>query len=94
MNAIRLECTTGGHNKFYEFLGIQTNGRFTVKGRYGAIGQAPKEPIIYYGDSKTEAEKEFERKMAEKRRKGYVVVTRNGNLVQPTPEEKKTLMFP
>ncbi len=93
MNAIRLECTTGGHNKFYEFLGIQNRDRFTVKGLFGAIGQAPKEVVIYDGDSKTEAEKEFERKMAEKRRKGYVVVSRNGNLVQPA-EEKKTLIFP
>lgn len=94
MNAIRLECTTGGHNKFYEFLGIQNNNRFTVKGLYGAIGQAPKEAIIYDGDSRTEAEKEYERKLIEKKRKGYIVVTRNGKLVQQTTEEKKTLIFP
>ncbi|MCX6138926.1 MAG: WGR domain-containing protein, partial [Ignavibacteriales bacterium] len=64
MNAIRLECTTGGHNKFYEFHSLQDNGRFTVKGLYGAIGQAPKVAIIYDGDSRSEAEKEFDKKLA------------------------------
>ena len=63
MNAIRLECTTGGHNKFYEFHGIQNNSRFTVKGLYGAIGQAPKEAIIYDGDDKYEANKEYQKKL-------------------------------
>jgi predicted DNA-binding WGR domain protein len=93
MNAIRLECTTGGHNKFYEFLGIQNKNRFTVKGLYGAIGQAPKEAVIYDGDSRTEAEKEFEKKKSEKLKKGYVVVSRNGKQITPATEEKKTLMF-
>jgi predicted DNA-binding WGR domain protein len=91
MNAIRLECTIGGHNKFYEFLGTQNKDRFTVKGLYGAIGQAPKEAIIYDGDSKTEAEKEYQKKLTEKKKQGYVIVA-NGKPVQAT-EEKKTLMF-
>ena len=94
MNAIRLECTTGGHNKFYEFHGIESNGRFTVKGLYGAIGQAPKVAIIYDGDSKREAEKEFDKKMAEKRKKGYVVVSQDGQKVHPVNSEKKRLIFP
>lgn len=32
---IRLECTTGGHNKFYE---MTENGDGTFTARYGAIG--------------------------------------------------------
>ena len=91
MNTIRLECTTGGHNKFYEFLGIESKGRFTVKGLYGAIGQAPKESIIYDGDDKIAANIEYQKKLTEKKKKGYVVVT-NGKST-PATEEKKTLMF-
>ena len=94
MNAIRLECTTGGHNKYYEFHNLETNGRFTVKGLYGAIGQAPKEAVIYDGDNKSEAEKEFEKKKSEKLKKGYVVVSQNGQKVHPVNSEKKRLIFP
>ena len=32
---IRLECTTGGHNKFYK---MTENGDGTFTARYGAIG--------------------------------------------------------
>jgi predicted DNA-binding WGR domain protein len=92
MNTIRLECTTGGHNKFYTFQGIESNGRFTVKGLYGRIGQAASEVVIYDGDSKQEANKEFERKMVDKKRKGYVVVSNNGKPT-PAPAEKKRVMF-
>ena len=94
MNAIRLECTTGGHNKFYEFLGIESKGRFTVKGLFGAIGQAGQISVLYDGVSKTEGEKVFEKKKSEKLKKGYIVVSRNGSSVQPATEEKKTMMFP
>lgn len=92
MNTIRLECTVGGHNKFYEFHGTETKGRFTVKALYGRIGQAASETIIYDGDSKLEANKEFERKMVDKKRKGYVVVSNNGKSA-PAPTEKKRLIF-
>jgi predicted DNA-binding WGR domain protein len=94
MNMIRLECTTGGHNKYYEFHGNESKGRFTIKGHYGAIGQAPKEAIVYDGDSKTEAEKEFEKKKSEKLKKGYVVVSQNEQKVHPVNSEKKRLIFP
>jgi len=93
MNATRLECTTGGHNKFYEFLGIESKGRFTVKGLYGAIGQAPKEIIIYDGDDKLEANKEYQKKLTEKQKKGYVIVANGKAVTQPAPAEKKTMMF-
>lgn len=89
---IRLECITGGHNKYYEFHGIEKNGRYTVKSLYGAIGQAPKEAIIYDGKSKLEANNEFQKKMKEKQKKGYVIVSNNGQAVS-TPVEKKTLLF-
>ncbi len=92
MNAIRLECVTGGHNKFYEFVGIKSKNRFTVKGLYGRIGQAPSESIIYDGEDVNEANKEFHKKMAEKEKKGYKVVSKDGKLSTQASEEKKTLL--
>ena len=94
MNTIRLENTQQGHSKFYEFQGTQTNNRYTVNAIYGRIGQAGQVSVIYDGVSKSEAEKEFEKKKSEKLKKGYIVVSRNGNSVQPVVEEKKTLIFP
>ena len=93
MSMIRLECTTGGHNKFYEFHGTNINGRFTVKGFYGRIGQAASESIIYDGDNKSEANKEFEKKKTEKLKKGYVVVSQNGNAAPVSAEKKTPLIF-
>jgi predicted DNA-binding WGR domain protein len=93
MSMIRLECTTGGHNKFYEFHGIESKGRFTVKGLYGRIGQAASESIIYDGDDKAEANKEFEKKKIEKLKKGYVVVSQNGKSSPALEEKKTTLIF-
>jgi predicted DNA-binding WGR domain protein len=94
MNTIRLECTKGSSNKFYEFQGTQTNDRYTVKAVYGRIGQTGLVTVLYDGVSKTEGEKVFEKKKSEKLKKGYIIVSRNGNSVQPVVEEKKTLMFP
>ena len=93
MNTVRLEHTQG-HSKFYEFQGTQTNGRFTVKAVYGRIGEAGQVSVLYDGISKTEGEKVFEKKKSEKLKKGYLVVSRNGNSVQSVAEEKKTMMFP
>ena len=86
---IRLECTTGGHNKFYEFHLARTNGRVTVKGLYGGIGKAPQETIIYDGDSDQEAQAELQKKQAEKRKKGYVIVGSNGSLTQDPVQKKR-----
>jgi ATP-dependent DNA ligase len=86
---IRLECTTGGHNKFYEFHLARTNGRVTLKGLYGGIGKAPQETIIYDGDSEGEAQAELLKKQAEKQKKGYVMVGSNGSLVQDPVQKKK-----
>jgi hypothetical protein len=90
--SVRLENKTAGHNKFYEFLGFQTKDRFTIKGLFGAIGQAPKEVVIYDGESKVEAEKEYQKKLSEKQKKGYTVVSRNGKVASAATEEKKTLL--
>jgi predicted DNA-binding WGR domain protein len=92
MNTIRLENTSAGHNKFYEFVGIKAPGRFTVKGLYGRIGQAPNESIIYDGDDVNEANSQFHKKMAEKVKKGYIVISNNGKTAKPAIEEKKTLL--
>ena len=87
---IRLECTTGGHNKFYEFHFMRATGRFTVKGLFGAIGHAPQEAIIYDGDNEEEAAREMQRKLTEKRKKGYVDVGATG-VAAPLPTQKKRL---
>ena len=88
MSMIRLECTTGGHNKFYEFHGIESNGRFTVKGLYGRIGQAASESIIYDGDNKAEANKEFEKKKIEKLKKGMSSYLRTAKLLLHLKKKK------
>jgi len=75
---IRLEHTTGGHNKFYEMQFIQSKDRVAVRGFYGAIGQTPKEHTIYDGADEMEALAELKKKQLEKLKKGYVVVSQNG----------------
>ena len=87
---IRMECTTGGHNKFYEFHLLKSNARITVKGLFGAIGRAPQEIVIYDGDSEKEAAHELDRKVTEKRKKGYVLVG-NQPSQAPFPEQKKRM---
>jgi predicted DNA-binding WGR domain protein len=85
---IRLECTRGSSNKFYE-LHLQEKGKHvTVTGLYGAIGQAPKEHPIYDGDNRETAIAEMQKKQLEKQKKGYIIV---GNGSSPAPVEKKTV---
>lgn len=87
---IRLECTTGGHNKFYELYLIKNNGSVIAKAMYGAIGNAPQENIFYNGDNEQEAIAEMQKKQLEKQKKGYVLVGSNGKAT-PAPSEKKTM---
>ena len=94
MSTIRLEHKTGGHFKFYEFEGAESNGRVTVKARYGRIGHAASEITIYDGGSKTEANKEFEKKKTEKLKKGYVVVSKDGKSTPPPSEKKTAVIIP
>jgi hypothetical protein len=92
---IRLEHTTGGHNKFYEFHFIQSKNRFAIRGLYGAIGQSPKEHTIYDGASEMEALAQLKKKQLEKQKKGYIVVSQNGNTIpSPAMPQKKTPTFP
>jgi len=84
---IRLECTRGGSNKFYELHLKESAGRVTVTGLYGAIGQAPKEHPIYDGTVREEALAEMQKKQLEKQKKGYVIVG-SGN---SAASEKKTM---
>ena len=84
---VRLECTTGGSNKFYEFHLVKTNGRVMVKGIYGSIGQAGKAHIIYDGDNEEEAIKALQKKQNEKQRKGYIIVNGNGTIQKKTMTE-------
>ena len=88
---IRLECTRGGSNKFYEFDLKELNGRVSVTGFYGAIGQAAKEHQIYDGDDREAAIAEMQKKQLEKQKKGYIIVGGNGSA--PAPAQKKTVNF-
>ena len=81
---LRLECTRGSSNKFYELHLQEKGARVTVTGLYGAIGQAPKEHPVYDGDSRECAIAEMQKKQLEKQKKGYIIV---GN----APAEKKTV---
>jgi predicted DNA-binding WGR domain protein len=84
---IRLECTLGNHNKFYELELIRNNGHVFVKALYGRIGQAGQETIVYHGDNFEEAQDEMQKKQIEKQKKGYVVVG-NGK-TEPVVEKKR-----
>jgi predicted DNA-binding WGR domain protein len=86
---IRMECTRGGSNKYYELHLSETNNRVTVKGFYGAIGQAPKEHAIYDGDNREAAIAEMQKKQLEKQKKGYLIVGGNGS--NTITQEKKTV---
>ena len=88
---VRLECTTGGHNKFYELHLLKTNGQVIAKALYGAIGNAPQENVFYNGDNEQEAIAEMQSKQLEKLKKGYVIVGSNGSPT-PAPAEKKRPM--
>ena len=85
---IRLECTTGGHNKYYELHLSRGTNRYTVRGLYGAIGQAPKGALIYDGDNEQEALAEMQKKQLEKQKKGYVIAGTSSTLPS-TPDQKK-----
>jgi hypothetical protein len=88
---IRLEHTTAGHNKYYEMQFIQSKERIAVRGYYGAIGQAPKEVTIYDGNDEMEAFVQLKKKQLEKQKKGYIVVSQNGNSIpMPAVHQKKT----
>ena len=85
---IRLECTRGGSNKFYELHLCENSGRVSVTGFYGAIGQAPNEHPIYDGTAREEAIAEMQKKQLEKQKKGYNIVGHGGSTM---PVEKKTM---
>jgi predicted DNA-binding WGR domain protein len=86
---IRLECTTGGHNKFYELHLVKTNGQVIAKALYGAIGNAPQENVFYNGDNEQEAVAEMQKKQLEKQKKGYILVGSDGKATQTSAEKKR-----
>ena len=58
-----------------------------------AIGQAPKEALIYDGDNEQEAVAEMQKKQLEKQKKGYVIVGPSG-VSSPAPVQKKKTDLP
>ncbi|HET9130793.1 MAG TPA: WGR domain-containing protein [Terriglobia bacterium] len=87
---IRLENKIGNHFKFYELHLDKSNGHHTVKAIYGRIGQAGQSVVVYDGPSEQEAIGEMQSKQLEKQKKGYVIVSSNGQS-SPASAEKKRL---
>ena len=94
---IRLECRTGGHNKFYEFHTTIDAGHVTVRGLYGAIGQAPQTSFIYDGTDAGDAAETRDKKQAEKMKKGYRLVSTAPDPApkhRPMPEDTIRVVWP
>lgn len=71
---IRLECTQGNSNKYYE-IDIETEGNHIVtKAYYGRIGNAPQVSYLYSGDSREEAQAAMNSQRIAKIKKGYRLV--------------------
>ena len=88
---IRLECTTGGRNKYYELHLSRGSDRVIVEGLYGAIGQAPTKAMIYDGDNEQEAIAEMQKKQLEKQKKGYIITGTLGTVPSSPAQKKRTI---
>jgi hypothetical protein len=81
-NARRFECTTGGHNKFYEIeepqqfrtSPSQATDEWVFNVEYAAIGNSP-QSYTYVRHWEGSAWQLYRKKIAEKLGKGYVEVT-------------------
>lgn len=76
----RLECVTGGSFKFYEVT-IRHSGQaddYTVSARYGRIGQSGNETVKAEHLTRWQAERERDKLVREKERKGYDIVRQSG----------------
>jgi predicted DNA-binding WGR domain protein len=71
---LRLECRSGGHNKYYEFDITITNGNYTADGYYGRIGNGPQISHLYSGANLADAHRAVTAKVNEKLQKGYIEV--------------------
>lgn len=81
----RLECVSNYHYKFWEAELLEDSATLIVRwGRIGTTGQSKTYQFALY----TLASLEFHKKVAEKRRKGYIEVATSGsNLTPQTIEE-------
>ena len=76
---VRMECTSHGHNKFYEvrLVASVVNGQtqYTVSGAWGKISATPEVQVKYAGTNYSLAAATFGRVKAEKNKKEYVIKT-------------------
>lgn len=75
---IYMTCTTPGHNKFYniDIRQYKHTGRiqYILKGYYGPIGKTGQVAIIYNGYSSDDMYAAYDKLVASKLKKGYVVI--------------------
>ncbi|KZC32590.1 hypothetical protein RhoFW510R10_11790 [Rhodanobacter sp. FW510-R10] len=77
---IRLECFKGGSSKFYEII-LEQSGQaddYKVVTRYGRIGTSGASAAKFEHLTLAQAEREREKIVREKERKGYEVIRRTG----------------
>ena len=71
---IRLECTQGNSNKYYE-IEVEKEGKLIVtKAYYGRIGNAPQVSYLYSGDSQEDAQDALVSQRIVKTKRGYRLV--------------------
>ena len=95
---IRLECTQGNSNKYYE-IDIETEGnRIVTKAYYGRIGNAPQVSYLYSGDCGEDAQAAMNSQRIAKIKKGYRLVSDDAPVKTPatiksiTPLSKKSVV--
>jgi len=94
--SLRLECTTEGHNKFWE---CDLDGDTTTV-HFGKIGSSPRESVKKHASAE-KALQFYNRKVTQKKKEGYVAVQGEDNAEEnhdedsgsdaepPEPEEKR-----
>lgn len=81
---IRLECFKGGSQKFYEII-LEQSGQaddYKVITRYGRIGTSGNATAKFVNLTRFQAERERDKLVREKERKGYEVIRRTGTAGQ------------
>jgi len=75
---LRLECRSGGHNKYYEFEIVREGLEYVATAYYGRIGNGPQTSHIGTSRILGDVTRAVTSKMSEKLAKGYVQVSDTG----------------
>lgn len=78
--SIRLECKSGGHNKFYEIEVREDGLYYETIASYGRIGYNPQIQQKYHGTSLGMANDTFNDLKKEKIKKGYTEVQKDTDI--------------